>query len=90
MLKSLIRSRVVLVLQHWIHCERKPVSISYIPILVSHVLSQYFQDPIPSNPYKCYDWLRKIMKQYKELDHYLFLHQGKYVKYKKIAGKFKV
>jgi Pyrimidine dimer DNA glycosylase len=48
-----------------------------------HILSQYFQDPIPKNPYKCYDWLRKIMKQYKELDYYLFLHQGKYVKYKK-------
>jgi hypothetical protein len=48
-----------------------------------HFLSIYFDSPIPKNPYKCYDWIRKIMKEYKELNYYLFYHQGEYVKYKK-------
>jgi len=48
-----------------------------------HILSKLFQNPIPRNPYKCYDWIRQIMKEYKNLDYYLFFHQGKYYKYKK-------
>jgi hypothetical protein len=42
-----------------------------------------FDDPVPKDNYKCYDWIRKIKKQYSALSHSLFLHQGKYYWYNK-------
>lgn len=48
-----------------------------------HILGKMYNDEVPKNSYKCYEWIRKIMKQYKSLDSYLFLHQGKYVWYSK-------
>lgn len=44
-----------------------------------HVLGEIYKDPVPKDPYKCYDWIRKIKKKYDSLDVYIFLHQGKYV-----------
>jgi len=48
-----------------------------------HVLGKMFNDPVPSDNYKCYDWIRKIKKQYDALSHSLFLHQGEYHWYNK-------
>lgn len=47
------------------------------------VLGKMFADPVPSDNYKCYDWIRKIKKKYDALSHSLFLHQGKYHWYNK-------
>lgn len=48
-----------------------------------HVLGKMFEDPVPKDNYKCYDWIRKIKKKYDALTHILFLHQGKYIWYNK-------
>lgn len=47
------------------------------------VLAEVYKSPCPKNPYKIKDWINTIMKQYKSLNYYLFLHQKKYMWYKK-------
>ena len=52
-----------------------------------HILGEIFKDPVPKDPYKCYNWIRQIKKKYDQLDVYVFLHQGKYVWYPKNKEK---
>lgn len=48
-----------------------------------HFLGKLFKSPCPKNPYLVKEWTKNIMKSYKQLDSYIFLHQGKYVYYPK-------
>jgi hypothetical protein len=48
-----------------------------------HKLAELFKSPVPTDPYKCHAWTREIMKKYNNMDDILFLHQGKYVWYRK-------
>lgn len=52
-----------------------------------HFLADYFGLPCPQNPYKIKEWTKIIMKKYKSLDYWIFLHQGKWVMFPKTKPK---